>query len=118
MRVILILLILVQPLFASEIIAVFDMPANSRYKLVPINAKIRPAIMEEKKEVVNIVQVPQETLILSGVFKVANGYSALINGEPYKVNDTVAGYKIKKIDINSAILIKKGKKVTIYVENN
>jgi hypothetical protein len=117
MRIILILLLAIQPVFAAEIVSVLDMPANSRYNLVPYIAKMKPQIIKEVKNT-EVVENEPAKLVLSGIFKIGDTYAALINGDSYKVNDLVSGYKIKKININSAILIKKGKKVIIYVENN
>jgi hypothetical protein len=117
MRVFVIFLILIKSVFASELTAVFDIPHNSRYKLVPLYPSLQAHKQIQAKNDVKVVK-EEPTLILSGIFSVGNSYSALINGEPYSLNDEVSGYKIKKIDINSVQLTKKGKKVVIYVENN
>ena len=39
--------------------------------------------------------------------------SAMINGRWYKVGDTVNGYKVSKMDINSVLLTKKSKKLLL-----
>jgi len=44
--------------------------------------------------------------------------SVMINGEWYKVGDRISGYKIKKINRNSVLLLKNSKKLLLSTKSN
>lgn len=117
MKIFIILLLMAHPLYAEDVIAIFDMPDNSGYNLVSYQAN---AERQVNMDVVAIVSENDDvvSLVLSGTFKVDGDYVALINGDSFRKNAEISGYRIIDIDINSTTLLKKGEKVTIYVENN
>lgn len=106
---------------AAEPFSVFEMPPNSMYRMVGDKVLVGPATqkVDQKNEVqATVVEEKQQKVVLSGVFKVAGEFVALIDGEPYRKSAKLGEYRIIEIDMNSVILSKNGDKVRIYVENN
>jgi hypothetical protein len=106
---------------AAEPVSVFEMPPNSMYRMVGDQVLVAPARqkVEQKNEVqAAVLEKKQQKIVLSGIFKVAGEYVALIDGEPYRESAKLGEYRIIEIDMNSATLSKNGDKVRIYVENN
>ncbi len=98
--------------FAGNIY-MFEIPDNSKYKVLPDFVLERQKVENTQK----IKHVEKKIdLNLNGVFKISGEYVALINGESYKKGDKIGVYRIVQITMKSVTINNKGKRVTFYVE--
>ena len=111
MKILIILLLICVNCFAWSIPEI----PKTNFRNFSYHGVFPPKVIEKKD---NATVYTEQKFKLFGIIVLKNVYYALINSQSYKVGDIIDGYLVSHIDFSSVVLVKKNRKVVLYVDEN